>query len=43
MLILCPGWDLRPYAPPRHPAEVADAVTGAGYALAYWNFAAIGR
>lgn len=25
------------------PAEVADAVTGAGYALAHWNFAAIGR
>ena len=25
------------------PAEVADAVIGAGYALAHWNFAAIGR
>lgn len=24
-------------------AEVADAVAGAGYALAHWNFAAIGR
>jgi sugar phosphate isomerase/epimerase len=25
------------------PADVADAVIGAGYALAHWNFAAIGR
>jgi sugar phosphate isomerase/epimerase len=25
------------------PTEVADAVIGAGYALAHWNFAAIGR
>jgi sugar phosphate isomerase/epimerase len=25
------------------PAEVADAVIGAGYALAHWNFTAIGR
>ena len=28
--------------PRRTPAEVATAVAGAGYALAHWNFAAIG-